>query len=1532
MPNSLLSDPSEIDPVTGEPLSDPTPAPQPASSVSTPDQSYKTPAPTKSMGPLISDEVLSDMYTFPSIDKRKYFSKETQDILSKVGIADTTVYQGNFVSRFSESVGRSAILGNMKNAGFVFELTGKTLDEVSEGGSADVFGKKLRNFGLFLGHEADRLLAQRQEEFPLKPGVEMFAADVVSSTLTTIGLVALGTGAATLAGAGAEAAAVAGSITAISTIGAMSGSERFSKAQAAGQDYGTSLAFGIVDGVVNAQLERVGLDKIFKVTFTKGISIVRDRIAAAMAAEGLTEGLQTAVELGFDIASGSEKDMTPAEYASQVLYASAVGLVSGGAMTAMVAIPQRSEAIKALKAAGMDDAKAKQVYKETVQEAADNILNDLSKEFDYSDIQNQATQKSLNVMQEYLTRRTFDRAAFEQEMADMKQLDPARAVLGAIRAQAAADAESEMKPKTPVSRTGIDSIIENIGLSETTTPEPRGTLKVREPVFSVDTEPAMRNAITGRIRYLNDQMDALNKEARAISKRVKDLEKAGKPVDETTKNREATIFQSIVEKYVEADTLRTNPKGANLKGQEITIKTKDLIVATGNLAKSVVRAANQNFKSGKIAGREELLFIRTVLNNLVKAPGLSRDAQVLLKNKFMNIRTPEQLSKSLPLIEDAVTQAQNDIFITGLKGGIDKLSDLFSGRGTGPERKVKLDLDSQRIADAFVKEYKNESTDPRDRLRLLDGTPENIMRFLASQAATGKNGSTGEDLTPRDYANIYNTLYDFAYDGRNSKLFQVEREKNFRKRVAKKVSEDILGGKASVDESFKNADFTDWVLSQVTNFIGTYDGFLGLLGRHAEAALGESFSEIALGMNSSLRQAEALNIFFRSEVDRAMLTSFALSDHSKINAKLEQDSSPTSDTAVSFSYQTDDGEVDVVLSRAEAREKKLLSLRPDGEKKLRKSGWTDEAFSKLDESLTTGDNKFIAEQLRIYEELYGRLNEVFSRIAGFDLPRSRNYSPIYTEQDITDGISMVSSLFEAGQGDFTNVQNKGMFKNVTDKKVKLRDVSDFEKLYRYIHDVSHYVGTAETVQRVDAVLRDSDVRDAIKSRYGEGIIDSVERYVEVLAKNSYNVSGNKLLTGWNRAVTKLTQGLIAAKPVQIIKQTTSMFTAMELTGPINYMKYLAGMSDAITSGEIKELTDTAFFRARGQLRTMSRDVRQIQEALEYDRQIGVLDFIPGDNLKELRQRLHRLTTNKKMTDLFFLPTQLGDFTGLLPSAWVAYKHFQTQIAAENPSMTSADVKASARIKAIEFANATQQSGDMTQVSPWMLSNNPFMRLVTAFKQAPLQYMNRVLRIMQTAGTDKWDWNKFGKMYFVYFFLLPHLYDYVSKAFGFGDEDWRVKGPTTAVLGPFEDAILAGPIFQWAVASSIGGLVSAATGEEIKPPKLRPGDVLGVGASIAENLQQAQDALRKTMEDGVTPAEFFKFTTELSEASLPITGGYGALARQISNSIEGVVLGMDGEFVKNWKRYLMTLGYSRSVTKPDGSSSKSKKRANSYVYR
>jgi hypothetical protein len=438
--------------------------------------------------------------------------------------------------------------------------------------------------------------------------------------------------------------------------------------------------------------------------------------------------------------------------------------------------------------------------------------------------------------------------------------------------------------------------------------------------------------------------------------------------------------------------------------------------------------------------------------------------------------------------------------------------------------------------------------------------------------------------------------------------------------------------------------------------------------------------------------------------------------------------------------------------------------------------------------------------------------------------------------------------------------------------------------------------------------------------------------VEVLAKNSFNTSGNKLLTGWNRAVTKLTQGLIAAKPSQIFKQATSMLTSMELMGPINYGKYLATLPEAIQSGEIREITDTSFFRARGQLRTMSRESRQIQEAIEFDDRIGVFDFIPGAETKAITQKLNKMFTNRDMTNFFFLPTQIGDITGVLPSTWAAYKHFQAEIAKDNPSLTPDQIKASARIKAIDFANATQQSGDMTQVSPWMLNNNPAMRLLTAFKQAPLQYMNRVLRIMQTAGTDRWDWNKFGKMYFVYFFLLPHVFDYVSKAFGFGDEDWRTNVPTTAILGPFEDAVFVGPIFEWAVMSSLGGLLSAATGEDIKAPKLKPGDVLGVGASVADNLQQAQDALGKVMEDGVTPQEFFKFTTELTEASLPVTGGYGALARQVSNSIEGVILGSDGEFVQNWKRYLMTLGYSRSVTKQGEEKSKKKKRPITYVYR
>lgn len=1493
----------------------------------------------------IEQDVAEDMHTFPSIDKKNYFENPDADLFSRMQQADATVFQGNFVSEAGERAYRGFAVGGLKTLSDLAELTGDVIIKgatPADNPRANIFGHKVRNFGFHLQKQADAILEERRKTNPIDEGITPtgFATDVVSSTLTNIGLVAGGTAIGVAAGAPVLTAAAVARVGVAGAYGAQAGLEQYSGARAAGNTFESSLAYGIASGVLNTGLELVGLNKVFKTTYVKGVGIVTRRIAEAMAAEGLTEGLQEDVGIALDAMSGADtaqgRKLSVVDIAAQTIYASAVGAVSGGGMAAAVSIPQRAKAISVLKQAGMDDAKAREVYKTVSQEVMDVMHKDLTDEFGFDDAQNMVVQKAMDAatgyrVSEFFKRQQFSRGDFETQLSEMEQADPARELLLQIKTEAAAtvrgDAERVPDANIPGSSDAF-AAQETLKQAQAFQPKPVADLQVRQPEFNASTTEEMRLAISGRISFLNEKMTGLQKERSLLQKEVDRLElelgqkrasgvrdrSAMEAELEVAMEKENKVANDIVRAYVEAEGIRSNQEGVSLKGNEVQLSTRDLIRVTSGFARRILQTANQNFRNGVTASKAEMRFIRQTLNSLINIPGLSRDTRAILKSQFRNLDTAEKFYKNLPLIEMTVQDAQNESLIGSFMRGVDKIVDVFKGKegaGKGGLRAVKLDAESQKVADAFVKEYEKEDANPVDRLREAGTSAIGAIRFMAAQLKSGKNAVTGRDLEPADYASIYETLYDFARNGRESKLFNVEVEKETVRIMAERVTSDILAGKSNMDREMSNADWVDHILLFATNTFGTYGGFTGLIARHgAEMIGGDTATQKLLSMDASLRKAEALQLFFRGEVDRAYLDSYPelKGDVNAIYQQREKDSDINGPRAVSISFMGGDKktEYDFNYTREEAMEKYMISLRPEGEAKMRKLGWTDEGFALLRDSLSASDMKFIEAKFKIYSELYDRLNEVFRKLAGYDLPRSKNYSPLITDRDVDEAGSLLAALYNDGKSQaehMASLQSSGFLQTATDSKVELKSISSVDKLNRYIRDVTHYIGTAEALSRIQTVLNNRDVKNAVKSRYGEITNQQLKRYVNVLVKNTVSSEADHVFHSVNKAVTRLAQGLIAAKPFQVIKQMTSAFAGAEVMGFPKYFQYLSTLPEAIRTGEVRVLTDSSYIRNRSQSRVIDRDTRAIQEMMEFDRKTSLIDNLANPEMKEALKKFDKMLKNPTFNNLLFLPTQLGDIGGLLMSSWPVYKHY----------LAEGDTPAVAKTKAIAHANSTQQSGDFTQLPAWMLNANPVQRLFTLFTQAPYQYMNRALRVMQKAGTDRWDWDEFAKMYAVFFLVLPALFDYVSNVFKL-DKDARLYAAQKAALGPFDELVIAGPMLEWAVVHATAGLLSKVTGEEVKAPAWSVQNISGLAGSFAGNVVQTQKALIAIAEEGISAESVLKLVTEASEASLPLTGSAGGAVRQVSNSLEGLVLGSQGDLVDTWRRYFMVLGASRNITK------------------
>lgn len=1043
---------------------------------------------------------------------------------------------------------------------------------------------------------------------------------------------------------------------------------------------------------------------------------------------------------------------------------------------------------------------------------------------------------------------------------------------------------------------------------------------IKDPVFDPSTPEVTKLAVRGRVKFINDRLKAILKNTKKNRKLLNIQIDSG--IDTKTIQGELIRdFNEAVDLTAESNVIREDPDGVKLEGEKIVLKDTDLARATAQVVKRMARQAEVHFRAGRSQIKAEALFLRAALNKLINAPGLRKSTRDSLKQRFGRTSL-ENLVKQVVVIKQAVEDAQNDTAIPAIQKGIQDLVSFFKGT---TKVKSRMDAVSQKIADVFVKEYEDKDTDPNKAREKLDGSRESKVRFLAAQLATGKDG-VGQDLTAERYSEGFEIMNDLAVHGKESKMFADETRKRVKQKERELATEEILAGETETDQIFGNSTIGDRMLATVRRGIGMFHGHISMFVRHIDQRSGNAFTKIVTDMGIAERKATILRLYYVGAMTSLGKESFNIDTDKKLADRLREDANRAPGSLISVTQEgsevTEGGiqkEPDKpvqVLSKAEAREKYMVSLRPEGRIKMLKTGWTKAGINNLVTPLTVQDIDYVMGQLKLYSEMYTDINNTYFPLTGMTLARGQGYNPLITDLEMIEGESMIGGLFGLDSEGNPNVNAESFLQPITKKGTELVNIPDFTKMSKYIADVSHYVGTAQTMDRVINIFKNPKVRKAIKSRFGPAILKVVDRNIDVLVKNSVNDKVFQMSSTLNKGITRFSEGVLAGKAIQLVKQVTSSFASMSVTTPKSYFKHLAEMPAAIESGEIMKLINDPYFKGRYIFRTQSKDIMDIHSNLEFDNQKSFIDYLNNPKASEYGRKLNRMLTNPNVKNFFTIFTQLGDLGGVLGSTFPLYKWYQSEAG-------GGFSEAEARIKAFRNADDTQQSGSKTNLSPTMLTANPLYRAMSLFKQAPLLYMNKVIEVFNDMGTVNFSWDnsadvkRFANVYITFMIVLPQLFEFVSN--GFQVPDLEEEGPdffAQLLLGPFDDVPLAGPLLHWAVAQTMASATNKMAGLDLKArPLWGTNDLIG---SYFRGVSKVQKAIAKVFDDeGPDALNVTKAITEFSKVTLPVTGGFGGVVAVVGGATEGILLASEGVglYVDNWRRYLTILGTSVKSTEP-----------------
>lgn len=428
--------------------------------------------------------------------------------------------------------------------------------------------------------------------------------------------------------------------------------------------------------------------------------------------------------------------------------------------------------------------------------------------------------------------------------------------------------------------------------------------------------------------------------------------------------------------------------------------------------------------------------------------------------------------------------------------------------------------------------------------------------------------------------------------------------------------------------------------------------------------------------------------------------------------------------------------------------------------------FNEEFFARVDEHLSEQD-KAVAEALfQFYEETYDKLNRFYEEHYGISLGHREFYSPRSMDKG---GIDVVS-------GDLRSYAGLSAIKKRTAKGGQIKIKGAFNVLQNYINNSNHFIAFADKLQDINAVLGDAEVKNRIRNVFGEKMNEKIAYEISRFASND-----KVYVQGINGIMSKLRANyavsVLGLKPSLAIKQLTGFPAYWENVPTKDFLEGLADFARHPKQA-IETLGNSQYMKTRGT--NIIKDFEEVSKS----------------------EMLKNLGTKIGLREFLMLNIQLGDRGSIYMGGWALYKYMLKKTG--DPAQAMAEFE--------RITNETQQSSYMSEQSAWQ--SNPFGNWFTMFQSSQNQYLRKELTALRGLATKRMDWDKAVKTLFIYHFLLPMFFQFVSDGFRW-DKDAQLRA---AALGSLNGAFVLGKVMERMVDWAITGTLNYKLGiKELFPP-------------------------------------------------------------------------------------------------------------------
>ena len=361
-----------------------------------------------------------------------------------------------------------------------------------------------------------------------------------------------------------------------------------------------------------------------------------------------------------------------------------------------------------------------------------------------------------------------------------------------------------------------------------------------------------------------------------------------------------------------------------------------------------------------------------------------------------------------------------------------------------------------------------------------------------------------------------------------------------------------------------------------------------------------------------------------------------------------------------------------------------------------------------------------------YKDAGERINEQYRQAYGTSLNLREFYSPLLRENDKGEDVMTL------GPDSISMFIHPSSFKARRNNRNRIIKKDAISNAFRYTQATEWWLAYNQVYKDSKQLLKDPDIIEAMEKKMGKRNVAALKEHVDSMKSHSgeWNIMSGTGIDFFRRNFVRSTLG---ANPQIGIKQLSSMLATLSTVPVADYAKAQAEFWNPVTMRKVmKKLSEHESFRGRGR---------------HFDPEI----------IRMLNENSKKWFGSRAMAgfiDFSLLPVRVGDSLAFGSSVYAEYKYLKKIGVPEEQALD----------RAMDNGERSQQSSLPSQMNLMQKEGNPLVRLVSMFTTSPIALMNMEMKAVQAWRDGRIDKRDMIRRIAVYHSFIPMFFGFVATAF------------------------------------------------------------------------------------------------------------------------------------------------------------------------